>query len=853
MDKSGFVTRLAGLATLPAVLASAPATAGATVDAAPIQAPTSRPNVVMILTDDQRLDDLAVMTTVQQELAGRGTTFANAFVVNTVCCPTRATLLTGRHSHGTGVFTNGQDCHGTQPFDDSSTIATTLDAAGYRTGLVGKYRNSWIGQRPPAGWDDWHAFWGLGDNSGGAYYDYELDHNGQRQSYGSAAADYSTDVLVPYAEGFIRNTPATEPLFLMFTPFGPHGGQKPAPRHRGVFDGMAIEHGPDFNEPDVSDKPAYIRATPALTADEVQASDASRRRVRETLLSVDEAVADILGALRDTGRLSNTLVVFASDQGFSRGEHRVVRKGAPYDDILRIPLVARFDAMGNVPRVEDRLVANIDLAPTFAALGGTAMPGVDGRSLLPLLQGAPTPWRSDVLTEYVQGGDPIPSYCAIRTATRKYVGYVTGEVELYDMVRDPYELQNAAGNPAYAADVAALAARAAASCSLTAWEPPTLGAPTRFVPVAPYRLFDSRTPGPFGVEKPYAGATISTRVVGTGTPAVPPNAVAVALNVTVTEAEGSGHLTSFPTGADVPLASLENFTAGTTAPNFTDCPGRRPGQGVVLRPRLGVPRAGRRDRLLRPGGELDQRPVPGAPPGADPRHPHRPGRAGGQARAGRHVGLQVTGHGGIPPTGVAAVVLQVTAVEATSPGFVTVFPGGSPRPLASNLNLERTGQIRANLAMVPVGPDGTVQLFTSAGTHLVADVAGYVTDASAPASASGLYVPVQPVRLRDTRFSPPAVKVAPGGSVDAVLAAGGLPAGAAAVLVNVTATNATAPGFVTVYPAGTPRPWASNLNVEWAQQTIPSSALVKVGGGAVTAFSQSGTDLVFDASGYVTA
>src|SRR5688500_13993290 len=124
----------------------------------------------------------------------------------------------------------------------------------------------------------------------------------------------------------------------MFTPFGPHGGQKPAPRHRGLFDGMAIEHGPDFNEPDVSDKPAYIRATPALTADEVRASDASRRRVRETLLSVDEAVADILDALRDTGRLSNTLIVFASDQGYSRGEHRVVRKGAPYEDILRIPL-----------------------------------------------------------------------------------------------------------------------------------------------------------------------------------------------------------------------------------------------------------------------------------------------------------------------------------------------------------------------------------------------------------------------------------------------------------------------------------------------------------------------------------
>ncbi len=383
-----------------------------------------------------------------------------------------------------------------------------------------------------------------------------------------------------------------------------------------------------------------------------------------------------------------------------------------------------------------------------------------------------------MLTEYVQGGDPIPSYCAIRTATRKYVGYVTGEVELYDMVRDPYELQNSARDPAYASDVAALSARASASCSLTAWEPPTtLGAPTRFVPVAPYRLFDSRTPGPFGVEKPYAGATISTRVVGTGTPAVPPNAVAVALNVTVTEADGSGYLTSFPAGADVPLASLENFTAGTTAPNFTVAPVGAQGKvsfyvhgsaSHVLADVTGyfVPATSStsgRFLALPPARILDTRIGQGAPAA-------KPGSGG-------TVVLRVTGQGGIPAAGVAAVVLQVTAVEATSPGFVTVFPGGSPRPLASNLNLERAGQIRANLAMVPVGPDGTVQLFTSAGTHLVADVAGYVTDASAPASTSGLYVPVQPIRLRDTRSSPPAVKVAPGGSVDAVLAAGGLPAG----------------------------------------------------------------------------
>jgi arylsulfatase A-like enzyme len=846
-------TGVAGLVALPGVVATSGAPADATTSS--VDAAAGRPDVVVILTDDQRLDDLGVMTTVQQEIAGKGTTFANAFVVNTVCCPTRATLLTGRHSHGSGVFTNGQDCHGSRPFDDRSTVATTLDAAGYRTGMVGKYRNSWIGEDPPPGWDDWHAFWGLGDNSGGAYFDYQLDHNGVRQSYGSAAADYSTDVLAPYAEDFIRSTPASEPLFLMFTPFGPHGGQKPAPRHRGVFDGMVIPHGPHFNEADVSDKPAYVRAMPALTADELRAVDVSRRRARETLLSVDEAVAGILDALADTNRLSNTLVVFTSDQGFSRGEHRIERKGAPYEDILRVPLVARFDAGGTGARVESRMVANTDLAPTLAALAGTSMPGVDGRSWLPLLQDQPVPWRHDVLTEYVQGGDPIPSYCAIRTATRKYVGYVTGEVELYDLERDPYELANAAGDPAYATDVANLAGRAAASCSLTAWAPPaSLGAPTRFVPLAPYRLFDTRVPGPFGVEKPHAGGTLSVRATGTGTSAIPAGAVAVALNVTVTEAEGSGFLTAFPAGARVPLASLQNFTAGTTAPNFTVAPLGAQGKVSLYVHGAAVHLLADVTGYFVPATSATSGRFVGLPPARILDTRAGQGAPAAKPASGGTVALRVLGQGGVPAAGVAAVAMQVTAVDATSPGFVTAYPGGTARPLASNLNLERAGQVRANLVVVPVGSDGTVNLFTSAGAHLVADVAGYVTDGTAPASASGLFVPVNPVRLRDTRVTPPAEKIPAGGNMDATLAAGALPPSAGSVLVNITATNATGRGFVTVHPAGAPRPWVSNLNVEHAGQTIPSTALVKVGsGGAITVFSQGGADLIVDAVGYLTA
>lgn len=818
------------------------------------QAATTRPNVVIILTDDQRRDDLGVMTNVQTLLAARGTTFTNGTVVSATCCPSRVSLLTGRQSHGSGVFTNGSDCHGSRPFDDRSTIATTMAAAGYRTGLVGKYRNSWVGPAAPPGWSDWHAFSGLYDNSGGAYYDYQLSHNGVLQSYGSAANDYSTDVLAPYATGFIRATPATQPLFLLFTPFGPHGGQKPAPRHLGRFSSMVIPHGPNFNEADVSDKPQHIRDLLPFTASDVKALDNARRRARESLLSVDEAVGSVVQTLQDTNRLANTLIVFSSDQGFSRGEHRVANKGVPYEEVLNIPLVARFDAVGSTPRTEARLASNIDLAPTFAALAGTSMPGADGRNLMPLLTGEVVPWRSSVLTEYVKNDAPTPSYCAIRTATEQFVSYATGELELYDLVQDPYQVDNLARDPASAAELSRLGGVAAATCSLTAWRPPTtLAAPARFVPVPPYRLLDTRAPGAFGVEKPYAGQTLSVGVVGEGAPATPVGAVAVAVNVTVTQAEGTGFLTVFPTGGSVPNASLQNFTGGTTAPNFTIAPIGAQGkvsfyvEGAATHLIVDVTgyflpaasaTAGRLVALA-PARILDTRTGIGAParwPGPN-----------------TTLELAVLGRGGIPSTGVAAVVLCVTGVDAT-PGFLTLWPGGMALPNVSNANFDHAGQVRANLAMVPIGPSGTVSIRTTGGAHLLADVAGYVTDATAAGSSSGLYVPVNPVRLRDTRVTPPAKPVARGGTVDVGLASGQLPSSAASVFVNLTATRAEGPGFVTLYPTGTPLPDASNLNLEAAGQTIPDSAMVKVGaGGAVTAFSSVATDLIVDASGYVTA
>ena len=374
-----------------------------------------------------------------------------------------------------------------------------------------------------------------------------------------------------------------------------------APRHLGKFSSMVIPHGPDFNEADVSDKPAYIQALPALTAADVKNLDNERRRARETLLSVDEAVGGVVQALQDTNRLANTLIVFASDQGLNRGEHRLVNKGAPYEGIINIPLVMRFDAVGSTARTESRLASNIDFAPTFAALAGTSMPGVDGRNLLPLLTGEQVPWRSNVLTEYVKDDSSTPSYCAIRTTTEEYVALRDGRAGALRPRPRPVRARQPRPRPGKRLRGVEAGERRGreSAASRPGRRPPPWGPPARFVPVAPYRLMDTRAPGPFGIEKPYAGQTLSVGVVGQGTPVTPPDAIAVAMNVTVTQAEGTGFLTVFPTGDAVPNASLQNFVAGTTAPNFTRRADRGAGEGVVLRPgRIHAPHH-RRHRLLR--------------------------------------------------------------------------------------------------------------------------------------------------------------------------------------------------------------------------------------------------------------
>jgi N-acetylglucosamine-6-sulfatase len=429
------------------------------------------PNIVFIITDDMRADRLWAMPVVNSELVAHGVKFTNAFVPNPWCCPSRASILTGTYSHTNGVYRNAPPYGGYASFKPASTLATWLHGGGYRTGLIGKYFNGYKGTTIPPGWDEWAAFSGGMANEGGAYYNYDFSENGVLTHYGSAPEDYSTDLLAGKADAFIRDTPVEQPLFLYFTPFAPHGNPIPAQKYATAFSAERfLPRPPSFNEAVVSDKPAYIRTKPLLTTTEINTVDTGRRKMLRTLLSVDDAVQGILTALQDTGRLNNTLIVFTSDNGLLRGEHRWTKKMVPYEEAIHIPLVMRYDPMTTAPVTDRHLVLNVDWAPTAAALAGVAAPGVEGSSMVPLLDGTTDPvWRVEFVIEHMKGGtsDPVPTYCAVRTKTYKYVAYSTHEEELYDLVSDPYETKNLAKHAGYATLKATLRARAQALCTPT--------------------------------------------------------------------------------------------------------------------------------------------------------------------------------------------------------------------------------------------------------------------------------------------------------------------------------------------------------------------------------------------------
>ncbi len=430
--------------------------------ATPTRAQDGPPDVVVIVTDDQRSDTLWAMPIVRGQLAARGIRFENAFVVNPICCPSRASILTGAYSHTTTVYRQSPPFGRFEWFRDGSTLASWLDAAGYTTGFFGKYLDGYqhaalTGYVPP-GWDRWVAF------VHAAYFDYKLTVDGQVRGFGSEPGDHSTEVLAGQATTFIRE--AEGPLFLFFSPAAPHGPAIPAPGDEEAFVDLPPWRPASFGEADVSDKPSWVRALPPLSVWERDAIDALRGNQYRSLLSVDRAVGDILAALEETGRLSNALIIYTSDNGLAWGEHRWTKKEAPYEEVIRVPMVVRWDAgVRDVGARPEQLVLNVDLAPTIADAARIAAPAVEGRSLLPLLRGrSPTDWRRDFLVEHLAGTNPIPTYCAVRSVEWMYVRYTDGEQELYHLPSDPGQLENLAHDPRMRATLGTLRHRLDVLC-----------------------------------------------------------------------------------------------------------------------------------------------------------------------------------------------------------------------------------------------------------------------------------------------------------------------------------------------------------------------------------------------------
>jgi N-acetylglucosamine-6-sulfatase len=432
---------------LPVIALAVPVPKSAVTTHAQMQ----RPNILIIMTDDQSHDTLTdqFMPNTKSMIADQGVNFSRGFMSTALCCPSRSSLLTGEYARHHGVHVNSDQL-------TKTTCADLLHSSGYYTGLIGKYLNSWPGDARPE-YNYW-ACWTSG------YVNPRMNIFGQFQN----VQGYLTYILRDYALDFLDKVPGDEPFFLLFTPHAPHAPATPAPGDEHLYSDLDNWRPPSFNPAEQPDKPQWLQDKPQLTPAQIKKNvDDFRLDQLRCLHSVDIAVRDVLLKLKAQGKLDNTFIVFYSDNGYFWGEHRLLHKNRVYEEASHGPFALRYPPLVSVPRTEDALIQVADLAPTMYELAGIPIPpDVDGKSLVPLLsQGGG--WRDALLLEGWPGGKtdttevPDPGeedqsvsaqnehYQAVRTARYVYVETDADTPELYDLQKDKYQMNNVVNDSSY--------------------------------------------------------------------------------------------------------------------------------------------------------------------------------------------------------------------------------------------------------------------------------------------------------------------------------------------------------------------------------------------------------------------
>jgi arylsulfatase A-like enzyme len=441
----------------------------------PLSAQPTRPNIVFIMTDDHAAHAISsygsklIKTPHLDRLARDGMRFANAFVTNSICTPSRAVILTGKYSHlnGVPVFNHIDN---TQPL-----VSKYLQAAGYHTGMIGKWHlGGNNAQRPndgsPTGFDYWNILPGQG-----AYFDPVMIEMGQRKKL----TGYTTDIITDLSMDFIKKRPTDKPFFLMYHHKAPHRNWQPAEKYRKQYENYEPPIPATFDDDYKGKSDASRNATMHIDADlndndtkgkpPTGLSGAALKKWKFTrymqdylacVQSVDDNIGRFLDFLDQSGLAENTIVIYTSDQGFFLGEHNFYDKRFMYEESLRTPFIVRWPKRIKAGTVSKSMILNLDFAPTFLDAAGAKIPAdMQGRSLLPLFAGkTPRDWRTSMYYRYYHPGHHnVAAHYGVRTQRYKLIYFhKLDQWELYDLQKDPGEMRNVYSDSSYAKTVESL-------------------------------------------------------------------------------------------------------------------------------------------------------------------------------------------------------------------------------------------------------------------------------------------------------------------------------------------------------------------------------------------------------------